>query len=115
MSVNLDSTAVFQARCKEVKLNDTVYEALERRSFATYAGLAYCSSFIPGGNGNETPFVVTMKEALGRDPTGPELGTLRRLVAEAHTFVLSDMRAKLEQRHDSAPRRMAVPERKVRL
>jgi hypothetical protein len=66
MSVNLDSTAVFQARCKEIKLNDTVYDALVLRGFATYAGLAYCLSFIPGGNGDETPFVVTMKAGTQR-------------------------------------------------
>ena len=115
MSVNLDSKAVFQSRCKEINLSTEVFDALDRSGFSTYAGLAYCSSYIPGGSGDEVPFVEAMKTALRRDPTGPELAMLRRMVAEAHTFVLSDMRAKLEQRDDSAPRRMAVPERKVRL
>jgi hypothetical protein len=114
MSVNLDSEALFQARCKEVGMEDAVFDKIKAAKYSTYAAFAYCSSFVPG-NTDEVPFITVMKECLQRDPTGPELSILRRLIAESHTFVLSDMRAKLEQRDDSAPRRMAVPERKVRL
>lgn len=114
MASNLDSVAVFRNRCLEVGMTDECYNALSAASFHTYSTFAYCSSYIPGAV-DEAPFVDTIRRVLGRDAVGSELAIFRRIVAEAHTFVLADMKMRIERGEDSAPRRMAVPERRTRL
>ncbi len=90
-----------------------VLAALQASDFAIYAELAYSLSFVPCST-DETDFVRSMRTSLARDPTGAELAILRRLVMEAHTFVMADIRSKIERGDDSTPRRLAVPERRVR-
>jgi hypothetical protein len=114
MSSNLESKAVFKSRCLEIGMSDECYQALEAASYACYSTFAYCSSYIPGSQ-DETPFLNVIRTVLNRPATGPETAIFRRLMAEAHTFVMADMKLRVKRGEDSAPRRMAVPERRTRL
>lgn len=113
MASNLDSVAVFKNRCNEIGLPSAIYDAILAAGYATYSTFAYCSQYIPGTQ-DEREFVRTMEAAIGRPPAGAELAILRRLVTEAHTFVMADMRLRIERGDEATPRKMAIPERRVR-
>ena len=84
-------------RCLEIGLSTEIFSKLSDPQFDTYAKYAYCSSFIPGPT-DEGPFVEAMRVCVGAEPSGAEMAVFRRLINEAHTYVLSDMRAGLSKR-----------------
>ena len=78
--------------------------------FGTMAKLAFACNFSPGAT-DETPLVTLATTVLGQAPTASELGTWRRLFFEAYTLSANDLRTRLDRPEDSAPRRLAAPER----
>ena len=95
---------------------DMAVVKLEGASISNPAKLAYCCSYNPD-QPNETP-LVTFLEAIVGDGQVLEpglLACLRRVYIEAHTFMLAELKGKIEREEDEAPRKVAQPERNARL
>eukprot|EP00439_Symbiodinium_sp_Y106_P068674 s2442_g11.t1 len=75
---------------------------------------AFLSSFVPG-NTDEKPFTDAVVKVLGRDPSIAELSVLRRLLHESYSLTVSELQVQVERTDDSAPRKLAAPDRADRL
>ena len=75
---------------------------------------AFLSSFVPG-NTDEKPFTDAVVKVLGRDPSIAELSVLRRLLHESYNLTVSELQVQVERTDDSAPRKLAAPDRADRL
>ena len=110
----LDSEADFQARAKDVGLSQTEVDNLKRIGYATFAKLAFSSSYVPG-QADEGPLKMLAAEVTGIDPCPPvRLALVRRLVFESYTLAAADLRMKISRTSDDAPRKLATAERASR-
>lgn len=113
MAGSIDSAAVFRDRAEFVGIDGPGLAAMLNAGFTTMAKWAFSSSYMPGAT-DDTPFREVIAAFLGRDATPGQLTCYRRLVYEAHTTSVSDMRDRVSRTEDSAPRKLAPPERAAR-
>lgn len=113
----LDSVAVFQARLRIFQIPEASIQLMMSKEVDTLAKLAFASGSTPGQD--ESSFIemlVKNLEILGIGAiSSGQLSGWRRAWFEAHTIMVSDMRARVERTDDSAPRRIPVPERAAKL
>ena len=112
----MDSTPVFKQRMTACGVDDTSVKKLEDANICSLAKLAYCCSYNPN-QPNEAPLVAFFEAIIGEgNPLEPGLlACLRRVYVEAHTFMLAELKGKIERKEDEAPRKVPQPERNARL
>jgi hypothetical protein len=114
MTSSLDSTAVFESRCKEMGLPDATMLLLTAASLNSFSRMAFCCNFSPG-QPDEKPLVDVLTAALNGAPDIGTLSILRRLFYESHTLAMSDLRQRIERTDETKARPVAGPERVQRM
>ena len=103
MSSLADSEATFQAKAGSYGLSDAVLKALQTKGIATYGQLLFSVASAPGQVDEakrKTLFQAFPQEFQGE----PTEGIISRLLFEAGTFVVAELKGSLESA-DDAPRR----------
>ena len=111
----LESSAHFRERAKIVGLSEECVELMFSFGWNSMGTFAFSCSQAPGG-ADDSPFmrdVVT--PLLGVDPDRSGVASLRRLFFEAYTFMLQDMRSRVDRNEDDPPRKLPRIEREDRV
>ena len=112
----LDSSAVFEGRCREMGLLPDEAARLKSRGWNSFALLAFACSYTPG-QADDTNLVRLGAIITGTgadDPPEDRMPVVRRLFFEAYTLAAADLRSRVDRREDDAPRKLALPERSQR-
>lgn len=117
MSTLLDSKPVFLARLHTSGVHPDIARDLAAGGIDTLARFAFGSAAQPG-TGDEAPFIELLTRVLQK--TVQEIGvdnlaSLRRVWYECSTIAVAELRQKVEQTGESAPKKIPVPERAARL
>ena len=110
-----ESTAVFSERATEVGLDDATKQLLVDQGITTLSKLAFAV-----GQPGETPTDQAVRGLIadGGDPQAVPLGrvsSLRRLLFESQTLVVSQVKNMIEQRSDEVKAELAPAERNDRI
>ena len=117
MASFMDSTSVFEQRLKACDVPSEAIKALQDVGVTSLSKLAFCTSYAPSMP-DDAPLVKFFKETIDPEGHGINAGTmsaLRRAFFEAHTFMLNDLRTKIDKKDDEAPRKVPQAERNSRL
>ena len=116
MASFMDSGPVFRQRMSACGVTDAAVKKLEDANITTLAKLAYCCSYTPN-QPNEAPLVTFFEATVGdgQPVDAGILACLRRVYVEAHTFMLAELKGKIERKEDESPRKVPQPERNARL
>ncbi|CAE7275887.1 unnamed protein product [Symbiodinium sp. CCMP2592] len=109
-----ESKANFSSRAKALGLEDPVLVKFVDAGIDCMSKYAFLSSYVPGST-DESPFTAAIVKVLGRDPSIAELSVLRRLLHESYNLTVSELQSQVERTDDSAPRKLAAPDRADRL
>ena len=109
-----ESKANFASRATALGLDEAVLSKFVGSGIDCMSKYAFLSSFVPG-NTDEKPFTDAVVKVLGRDPSIAELSVLRRLLHESYNLTVSELQVQVERTDDSAPRKLAAPDRADRL
>ena len=109
-----ESKANFASRATALGLDEAVLAKFVSSGIDCMSKYAFLSSFVPG-NTDEKPFTDAVVKVLGRDPSIAELSVLRRLLHESYNLTVSELQVQVERTDDSAPRKLAAPDRADRL
>ena len=112
----MDSAPVFEQRLKACDVPDTAVAALKGVGVTSLSKLAFCTSYAPN-MADDTPLVKFFTDTIGAgNPLDPGvMSSLRRAFFEAHTFMLNDLRSKIDKKDDELPRKVPQPERNARI
>lgn len=112
----MDSKSVFLQRLRLCAVPDDVVTKLVAVGVDSLSKLAFCTSYQPTMQ-DDTPLTNFFKAAIspGVDIAAGTMATLRRAFFEAHTFMLSDLKGKIDKKEEDAPRRVPQAERNSRL
>ena len=113
MASTIESSAVFESRASAVGVNRANIDLLQAAGITTLGTYAFSCTYTPGSD-NDDSLKALLTEALGAAPNLHQQACLRRLFVEAHTLSIAEMRQRVERTEESAPRRMAAPERASR-
>ena len=110
-----ESAAVFKERARDVGLDDATRTLLENQGITNLAKLAFSV-----GQPGETPTEVSVRGlvANGGDPAAVTLGvvsSLRRLIFEAQTLLIAQVKTLVENKVDETKLEMAPAERTHRI
>lgn len=115
MSSIIDSAAHFDTRCRTVGLSAGALTDLKRHGVTTLASLAF-SVGQPGQPIDNTAVDAFLRQAIVNIAiTVHDTNVVRRLIFEAHTLVIASLRQTVEQKDDSAPRKVPQAERNERM
>ena len=110
----IDSKAFFDSRMAAIGLSDVEATAIRARGWTTLAEFAYSSAFTPGQQ-DDTKFIDDVViPVLGAAQHG-SVAKLRRLLYEAYTLSVAELKTKLTRTDSDPPIRMNMPERNSRL
>eukprot|EP00439_Symbiodinium_sp_Y106_P001289 s9557_g1.t1 len=109
-----ESKANFASRATALGLDEAVLSKFVGSGIDCMSKYAFLSSFVPG-NTDEKPFTDAVVKVLGRDPSIAELSVLHRLLHESYNLTVSELQVQVERTDDSAPRKLAAPDRADRL
>ena len=112
MTSLVESEAHFAKRASEVRLSDASIEALRRHGFKTLGQLAYTVGQ-PGQLIPEAEFTEWCRNHVPA-ASAADLASLKRLLFEAQTLALTQLRAQVTE-PDSASKRVPEAERERRL
>ena len=114
MSSILDSEAQFRARAAEVGLTDGAIQSIVQGGAASLSALAFTVGQ-PGQPIAQLDVDNFLNGCLQRAPTLAEAAAVRRLAFEAQTLLVASLRQVVDQREDTAPRKIGVAERETRM
>ncbi|CAK9110570.1 unnamed protein product [Durusdinium trenchii] len=112
MSTFLESTEALKTRCLEVHLTEAEIQALIDNNLTSLARLA----FVLGPP--ETTATDDQIRGLFGDSVTPNIGTIastKRLIFEAQTMVVGELKNKIQKKEEILPTTMAVAERDTRI
>ncbi|CAE7227529.1 unnamed protein product, partial [Symbiodinium natans] len=109
-----ESKANFSSRATALGLAADVLKKFTDAGIDCMSKFAFISAFVPG-NTDESPFTDAVAGVLGRAANVAELSVLRRLLHESYNLTVSELQVQVERTEDSAPRRLAAPDRADRL
>ena len=117
MSSFMDSVPVFEQRLTSVGVAAASIDKLKVSGVDTLAKLAYCCNYNPHMQSDQplTDFMTLTISADGSALPAGELACLRRAFFEAHTYMLSELKNKVERKEEDGPRKVPQPERNARL
>ena len=114
MSSILDSEAQLRARAAEVGLTEGAIQAIVQGGAASLSSLAFTVGQ-PGQPIAQLDVDNFLTGCLQRAPTLAEAAAVRRLAFEAQTLLVASLRQVVDQREDSAPRKIGSAERETRM
>lgn len=109
-----ESSAFFDQRMTAIGLTDAEAAAVRAKGWTSLADYAFSSSYSPGQSDDKQFVDKVLIPVLG-DADHPSGAKLRRLLFEAYTMSVGDLRSKLSRTADDPPLRLSVPERSARL
>ena len=107
----VDSQAVFCDRALSCGLSEALIARLKEDGLASFAKLAFCCSYTPGGGDDQALIAVLTQLNGGNQASAGVASSFRRLFFEAFTLAASELRSRLDRSEDSGPKKMPVPER----
>ena len=115
MSSIIDSAAHFDMRCRAIGLSAGALTDLKRHGVTTLASLAF-SVGQPGQPIDNTAVDAFLQRAIINVAISVhDTNIVRRLLFESHTLVIASLRQTVEQKEDSAPRKVPQAERNERM
>ncbi|CAE7415281.1 unnamed protein product [Symbiodinium sp. CCMP2592] len=111
----LDSSAYFLERLAKVGLSNELRDALARAGYTTFGALAFAVSSTPGAASDEavSRWAQHLADPL---PSEHQMSVLRRLLFEAQSMSIAEMRDRVNQAPGEAPtRKLPMIERAERL
>ena len=109
-----ESEANFAARATALQLDKAVLDKFVSAGINCMSKFAFMSAHITG-NGDEKPFVTAVESVIGRPATIAEMSVLRRLLHESYNLTVSELQTQVDRTDESAPRKLAAPDRADRL
>ena len=109
----VDSVAAFEARCNEIDDSNQMFRLLSRQGLNTFSSLAFAI-----GTPTQPPNDVAFDQFAQRLYTVPsmgQVGKLRRLLFEAQTYVLAQLKLAVTGEPGSASRKLPLPEKQARM
>ena len=113
MSSLADSSATFESRAKQYGLPVAALESLRKDGIATYSSLLFSVASSPGSV-DDARLETLRKKHLGATPTSGEVAAFSRLIFEAGTFVVAELRSSVTGEDDTS-RKLTPQERASRL
>lgn len=111
----LDSVATFGKQAKNASLPDDWVNALKTNGVDTLGKLSYAVT-IPGtAVTDQAVRDFTNSVRPGVNPTIAASAALKRLIFESQTFAVAALKAAVHSTESEAPKKLAAPERQVRL
>lgn len=104
---------MFKQRAGALGLSEDEIAKFETAGINTLAKMAFACNHMPGSQ-EETAFLEMVDAVFGTRPSQGTLSCCRRLFFESYTMVAGEMKMRLEQTHESEPRKLALPERAAR-
>jgi hypothetical protein len=116
MASFMDSKSVFVQRLITCDVPQEAVDKLVAVGVNSLSKLAFCTNYQPSMP-DESPLVNFFKATISPDADIPAgvMSSLRRAFYEAHTFMLNDLRGKIDKKDDETPRRVPQAERNSRL
>ena len=114
MTSILDSEAHFQKRCDEVGLSDRGKQATAGAGFSTLGRLAFGVGQ-PGMPVPELEFTRFATNVLGAMATMQDVSSLRRLLFEAQTLVMAQLREQVSNPEMQMTRKLPPVEREAKM
>lgn len=111
----LESTATFESQAKKTGLDDAWVAAFNANSMNSLSKLAYAIT-TPGTAPTDaqiTNFLYSIRPSAV--PTLSEMAAVKRLLFEAQTFTIANLRASVQSTEDSASKKIAPAERASRI
>ncbi|CAE7358765.1 unnamed protein product [Symbiodinium sp. CCMP2592] len=115
MASGLDSSAYFLERLAKVGLSNELRDALARAGYTTFGSLAFAVSSTPGAASDEavSRWALHLADPL---PSEHQMSVLRRLLFEAQSMSIAEMRDRVNLAPGEAPtRKLPMIERAERL
>ena len=111
MASFMDSRSVFEQRLKACDVPSEAIDKLIDVGVTSLSKLAFCTSYAPNMT-DDTPLVNFFKQTISPNAelSAGVVSSLRRAFFEAHTFMLSDLRSKIDKKEDEAPRKVPQAE-----
>ena len=109
----VDSIAAFTVRCDEIDDSRQMALLLNRQGINTFSSMAFSI-----GTPNQPPTDAAFEQFAQRVFTLPsmgQIGKLRRLLFEAQTFVLAQLKMAVSGDQSSTARKLPVPEKQARI
>ena len=98
----VDSVAAFEARCNEIDDSNQMFRLLSRQGLNTFSSLAFAI-----GTPTQPPNDVAQR--LYTVPSMGQVGKLRRLLFEAQTYVLAQLKLAVTGEPGSTSRKLPLP------
>ncbi|CAE7870682.1 unnamed protein product, partial [Symbiodinium necroappetens] len=108
----VDSEAAFAQRCKEVDA-EGLFGQLAAQGLTTFAKLAYACG-TPQEKPTSAEFEAFTGRVLGAAPRLGDVSLLKRLMFEAATFVIAQLKQAVQSESTEAPRRLPAAEKMAR-
>lgn len=113
MSSLIDSVAQFRTRASEVGFSVAQIDSFVASGVDTLSKLAFAIGQ-PGQTIPEDAATAFLQTAFARAPVLQEVAVLKRLVFEAHTYLVATLRQSVDQ-DEGQPRKVAFAERNTRM
>ena len=110
----IDSQAYFDSRMNAFGISAVEAAALRAAGWDTLANFAYATSWTPG-QADDVDFLTKVVTRILGAPDHPSMPKLRRLMFEAYTLSIADLKSRASRTSDDPPMRMSPPERAARL
>ncbi len=115
MSASLvDSEAFFKSKCAECGLQNALINSLVLGGINTLAKLAFAVGQ-PGQAIQSQDVDDFLTQMTGAAPALADAAIAKRLIFEAHTVIIATLKQSVEQRDETAPKKVPAAERNTRL
>eukprot|EP00435_Cladocopium_sp_Y103_P014634 s3000_g3.t1 len=105
----VDSQSVFKARCDEIKISSTTFDALKQKGWDTFGAYAFSASTNPAQI-SDADFDSKVAVPLLGSAVDPQAALLRRLLFESYTLTATELKRKAEHNESDAPKKLPVQE-----
>ena len=110
----IDSEAAFRSRALQLGLTEAHLDALKADGIDSFSKYAFCTTYNPQQPDDKVLFDY-LEQKLGERPVGGVAACYRRLMFEAHTLALAELKSKVEQTSESDAKSIPAAERLARL
>ena len=111
---NVNSSAVFIGRARELDVTQDIIEALVAGKVDTHAKLAYLTNYQPGGP-DDSDLLDKISEISSRPLEDHEKAAIRQLFYESSAITVNDIKQRIERVDNSEPVAIPMAERMARM
>ncbi len=109
----VDSVAAFEARCNEIDDSGQLSITLNRQGINTFSSMAFALG-TPNQLATEAVFEA-FSTRLFVTPSMGQIGKLRRILFEAQTYVLAQLKLAVSGDQTAGSKKLPLPEKQARL